>query len=221
MANKTTKSVNFYIDGFNFYYGLKRIIEHQPDWKKFYWIDLVLLCRQFLNEGEEIGKVYYFTSRPKDPKKMAKQNTLLNCNRKINPDLLKVVYGRYANDTIRCEAKYGCKLEYQILEEKETDVNLALQMVIDCFENKCDKVVLFSNDSDFVPPMKRIREYHKNINTMIIFPPGHYSNHLSQICPYALHMEKCKPKFNKSLLPHKVQFDDGKNYEIPESWKIN
>ena len=36
--------VTFYIDGFNFYYGLRRTKRNEPQWADYYWIDMVKLC---------------------------------------------------------------------------------------------------------------------------------------------------------------------------------
>ena len=35
------KRVTFYFDGFNFYFALKRKKKISPEWKDFYWLDLV------------------------------------------------------------------------------------------------------------------------------------------------------------------------------------
>ena len=48
--------VTFYIDGFNFYYGLRRTKRNEPQWGDYYWIDIVKLCRSFLGEGQERPK---------------------------------------------------------------------------------------------------------------------------------------------------------------------
>ena len=32
--------VTFYIDGFNFYYGLRRTKRNEPQWGDYYWIDM-------------------------------------------------------------------------------------------------------------------------------------------------------------------------------------
>ena len=52
--------VTFYIDGFNFYYGLRRTKRNEPQWGDYYWIDMVKLCQGFLGEGQEVEKVIYF-----------------------------------------------------------------------------------------------------------------------------------------------------------------
>lgn len=113
----------------------------------------------------------------------------------------------------------GCKRRYEDPEEKETDVNLAIQMIIDSYEKVCDKMVLISGDTDFVPPLKIIKNNHKHVETMVLFPPGNRSTHLAQISPYNKDLEKQKPKWNKAIMPNEVKFDDGKVFTIPEKWK--
>lgn len=48
--------VTFYIDGFNFYYGLRRTKRNEPQWADYYWIDMVKLCQGFLGEGQKVEK---------------------------------------------------------------------------------------------------------------------------------------------------------------------
>lgn len=43
--------VTFYIDGFNFYNGLKDTIRSDKTWKKYYWLDFVALANQFLDNS--------------------------------------------------------------------------------------------------------------------------------------------------------------------------
>ena len=46
------KRVTFYVDGFNFYYGLKRKKQVDRSWQRFYWIDVVKLFEQFLGPDQ-------------------------------------------------------------------------------------------------------------------------------------------------------------------------
>jgi hypothetical protein len=59
--------VTFYIDGFNFYYGLLRTKRNKPQWGDYYWIDMVKLCQGFLGKGQEVEKAIYFTTSPLNP----------------------------------------------------------------------------------------------------------------------------------------------------------
>ena len=100
--NNMAQRVTFYIDGFNFYYGLKRTKSIDPDWKAFYWIDFVKLFSQFLGKDQVLEKVIYFTASPLDPNKSSRQSALLNANRVLNPGKFEVVRGKYINKPIQC-----------------------------------------------------------------------------------------------------------------------
>ena len=47
-----------YIDGFNFYFGLK----HNAKWKKYYWLDIVKLFESFMRPNQELVAVKYFSA---------------------------------------------------------------------------------------------------------------------------------------------------------------
>ncbi len=87
--------VTFYIDGFNFYYGLRRTKRNEPQWGDYYWIDMVKLCQGFLGEGQEVEKVIYFTASPLNPEKSSRQSAFLNANKLINGESFEVVRGKY------------------------------------------------------------------------------------------------------------------------------
>lgn len=44
------QKVIVYVDGFNFYYGLKS--DHR--WKRYYWLDLVSLFEKFMRPDQEL-----------------------------------------------------------------------------------------------------------------------------------------------------------------------
>lgn len=64
--NIINKKVVFYFDGFNFYNGFKSFTKSNTDWKKYYWIDFIKFCSQFVfsHDGQELHKVKYFTAPP-------------------------------------------------------------------------------------------------------------------------------------------------------------
>ena len=49
MEPKEKQKVIVYIDGFNFYYGLKQSLK----WKKYYWLDVVKLFETFMRPNQE------------------------------------------------------------------------------------------------------------------------------------------------------------------------
>ena len=89
------KRVTVYVDGFNFYYGLKAIKKTDVDWKNYYWIDFVKLFEQFLGPEQSLQKVVYFTASPLNPQKSSRQGTLFNANKLINGERFEIVRGKY------------------------------------------------------------------------------------------------------------------------------
>lgn len=68
MSDKSQKVI-VYIDGFNFYYGLKI-----KPWKRYYWLDIVKLMESFLKPNQELVAVKYFSARPTDVDKRKRQD---------------------------------------------------------------------------------------------------------------------------------------------------
>ncbi len=211
--------VTFYIDGFNFYYGLKTSKKIDPDWAKYYWIDFVKLFSQFLGPDQQLEKVIYFTAAPLDPDKSSRQSALLNANKLIHPGVFEVIRGKYINKNIVCPF---CNHSISRPEEKKTDVNISVRMIGDCVRNTTDQIVLVSADSDLIPPIEFIQRHYPDKKIKIYFPPARYSSDLRD---NALHhrakpvlLEKNKIKFENSRMNDVVAIE-GKSFTKPASWK--
>lgn len=96
------KRVTFYVDGFNFYFGLKRTKKSEPEWKRYYWINIVKLFESFLGEGQILEKVIYFTASPLSPQKNSRQSAFLNANKLLNGERFEIVRGKYLEKHIIC-----------------------------------------------------------------------------------------------------------------------
>ena len=213
------KRVTFYVDGFNFYYGLKRKKQVARSWKRFYWIDIVKLFEQFLGPDQELAKVVYFTASPLDPDKSSRQSALLNANVILHPDKFEIVRGKYINKIIECP---HCHLAINRPEEKKTDVNLSVRMMGDCFKNETDVVILVSADTDLIPPIDFILNNFPEKRVKVYFPPA---NHSFDINSYmrahrsnVIRLEFNVVKFNNAVMPDTVTAG-GKTYTIPDNWK--
>ena len=215
------KRVIFYIDGFNFYYGLKRSKKANDQWAKCYWLDMVKLCESFLGENQELVKVIYFTASPLNPEKNSRQSAFLNANKLLNGDRFEIVRGKYLEKHIRCPY---CKGDISRPEEKKTDVNISIRMIEDCLSNTTDTVALVSADSDLVPPLELIQKLYPNISIKVYFPPSNYSNDLKDNRIHhrsrPVEMKKNLPRFLKAVMPNQVNCN-GKQYTIPEKWRID
>lgn len=71
-SKNMSQRVTFYIDGFNFYYGLRRTKRNEPQWGDYYWIDMVKLCEvvrgKYLDKQIQCPNCHYAISRPEEKK---------------------------------------------------------------------------------------------------------------------------------------------------------
>ncbi|MCQ2194175.1 MAG: NYN domain-containing protein [Paludibacteraceae bacterium] len=213
--------VTVYVDGFNFYYGLRTKKREDRKWLKSYWIDLVKLFEQFLGEEQTLEKVIYFTASPLNKDKSARQSAFLNANKLINGQRFEIVRGKYLEKAIKCP---NCHYTIIRPEEKKTDVNISIRMIADCVQDKTDIVVLVSGDSDLVPPIEFIQKNYACKRIRVYFPPSISSSNLASNMKLhkgtVVYLEKNFKKFEDSAMPE-VVVGDGKTYTIPEKWKIN
>jgi uncharacterized LabA/DUF88 family protein len=211
--------VTFYIDGFNFYFGLRRTRKANPIWANTYWIDMVSFCESFLGKDQCLEKVVYFTASPLSPEKNSRQSAFLNANKLLHPDQFEIVRGKYLEKTILCPY---CKGSINKPEEKKTDVNISVRMIGDCVLNRTDRIILVSADSDLIPPIEFIQKYYSHKNIKVYFPPSNFSYDLRD----NMFHHKSKPvllsnnftKFENAIMPDVVQVGEIK-YTIPSKWK--
>lgn len=208
------KRVTFYFDGFNFYNGLKTKATHDPSWKQFYWLDFVQFCNQFVNSDQKIAKVKYFTSPPLNSNKKSRQAALLSANQLINPDTFEVINGKYYTKNVSCKL---CNQIFQQPEEKRTDVNISNHLLMDCFEDLTDKLVLISADTDLISTLTLIKTKFPEKQLKVYFPPLRTSSELLKAFKPVVYLENNKSKFENSILDEVVSLS-GQTYIRPENW---
>jgi len=198
-----------YVDGFNFYYGLRK----NPNWKKYYWLDVVKFFEMFMKENQELIAVKYFSAKPDDIEKSRNQNAFFQAN-KENPKF-QLILGKYLKKEVVC---YGCGRTIYTHEEKESDVRIATQVIRDVFKNNCDIAIIVSADSDMVPAVEiAIEEGHK---VFVYFPPFQQSSNLRTLCGGAIDLNRYESRFKQCILPEVVHLKTA-NYDlhIPTKWK--
>lgn len=213
------KRVTFYIDGFNFYYALRRAKRRNPLWQRYYWLDMVRFCESFLADGQRLERVVYFTATQQNEDKAFRQNQFLRANHILGGQRFEVVRGKYLDKVIVCPA---CKYAITRPEEKMTDVNISVRMMADCVSDATDIVTLVSADSDLVPPLEFIFERYPQKGVRVYFPPGNFSHDLRdnlrrhRVKPLLL--EKNEHRFIQSVMPDTVT-DGSCSIAIPDKWR--
>jgi len=146
------KKVAIYIDGSNFYFSIKNRFNLKVDIEKF--------CKKLV-EKKDLTKINYYIApidQPQNPKMYAEQQSFFDKLRKIKN--LRIIFGRL-------EKRKKDGKEYFI--EKSTDVNLALDLVLDAQANEYDEAFLISNDGDFSGAVKAsIERFKKKVSSKTI-----------------------------------------------------
>jgi uncharacterized LabA/DUF88 family protein len=209
------QKVIVYIDGFNFYYGLKAISKKDKRWKKFYWLDVVSFFEKMLTSNQELVEVNYFSARPHDADASKRQDLLFSAN-KLNPKF-RLTLGKYLKKDIVCSKCGNITHSY---EEKETDVRIATQMINDVYKNRCDITIIVSADSDMIPSVELIREIEPSHKIYVYFPPFRHSISLSNLCDAERKLSDFKARFNQSMLTDNVTLLNGTVINRPNNWRV-
>ena len=200
-----------YIDGFNLYFGLKN-----KGWKRYYWLDLQALSTALLLPEQTLTATHYFTARLRHTgnNQADKQrqddylDALATCNN------LYIHYGHYLQKTRQCRQ---CKATWPDYEEKMTDVNIAVQLVADAFDDNFDTALILSADSDLTTPVKFVRNRFPNKKIVVAQPPGRNSSHLSNVATTAFQISRKKVQNNQ--LPDTITTAAGIVLQRPATWK--
>ena len=140
-----------YVDGFNFYFGIK-----SKGWRKYYWLDLAGMCRGLLKPGQTLGHCHYFTARIRtDGRSQDARRQAIWLDALATRADITCHFGHYLPKRRRCGA---CGATWISHEEKMTDVNIATQLLIDAFEGRFDTALVISGDSDLTTPIRRVRQ---------------------------------------------------------------
>lgn len=168
-----------YIDGYNLYYGCLKGTAYK-------WLDLLALFeRQVLPSilFERSGlvatsqllpvSIKYFTAdilmrAAKSPDSVSSQSRYHTALKRHLGDRIEIIKGYYSMTESKAKAidpsnksvdpKDCNETLVWKLEEKQTDVNLALHLYHDAFAGEVDHVIVVTNDTDIAPALKMIRD---------------------------------------------------------------
>ena len=65
---------------------------------------------------------------------------------------------------------YQGSRSFNVPEEKRTDVNIAVHMIKDAINDKCDRLIVISGDSDLVPAVKAVKLIAPNKKVIVYVP---------------------------------------------------
>lgn len=154
-----------YVDGFNFYYGcLKRT--------PYKWLDIFKLFSDQILQAQlpkaDIVKLKFFTADIKSKFASSGQHAQKSQSdyhwalEILYPKQLKIIKGYYAADkavlpVFKKPPDKQDRTEVWKLEEKQTDVNIALHLYRDAIRAEAEQIVIVSNDTDLAPALEMIK----------------------------------------------------------------
>lgn len=170
-----------YIDGYNLYYGRLR-------GTRFKWLDVVSLFEGLLHRQDpdaDLQRVRYFTSpalgrfATHGEASVLAQQDYHRALRALHPRRLLMTFGHHSMDRggtwlpeyiagVSCDRRR--RVRVWKIEEKQTDVNLALAMYRDAASGDFEELVVCTNDSDVAPALAAIREDFPNIRLGVVAP---------------------------------------------------
>jgi uncharacterized LabA/DUF88 family protein len=178
---KASKKTAVYIDGYNLYYGRLR-------GTSFKWLDVFQLFQSLLvhrNQNESLEQVNLFTAyalanfatHGKDS--VEAQSAYHRALKAKYDKRIELVYGNHSYDkdgtllpVFQDGQRYDRTNRIRVwkLEEKKTDVNLAINMYRDASKGLYEQLILASNDSDAEPALAAIRQDFPHITIGVVMP---------------------------------------------------
>ena len=185
IENDGALRTRIYIDGYNLYYGC---LKNTP----YKWLDVRALVERILptimyqRDGVSIRyalrspTVKFFTAPILSA--FARSDDSVSCQVNYHAALqahlgnqMEIIAGYHdakparAHRWIEGRAARECEMiDIWKLEEKQSDVSLALHAFSDIMRDEVDQIIAITNDSDFAPAMKMIREHTDAILGLIV-----------------------------------------------------
>lgn len=175
-----------YIDGYNLYYGCLKGTSYK-------WLDLQMLFEKHILPSSSLPQtnsvllplsIKFFTAKiieraARSADSVSSQARYHTALRKLYDGRIQLIEGYYSitESKVRiidpkkpdawlndCQEALAWKLE-----EKQSDVNLALQAYHDAITKEVDQVVIVTNDTDIAPAVDLIRK-HTNVIVGLVVP---------------------------------------------------
>lgn len=173
-----------YVDGYNFYYGCLKGTPYK-------WLDIVRLFQEHVLPSSAFGvpselvRLNYFTAdilerAARSPDSVSSQMKYLRALGLTYPELVEIHKGFYTllpmkahvMDPVEDKKRLRDSAEVLVwkMEEKQSDVRLALEVFQDAMTGAADQIVICSNDTDIAPALEKVRAHRPDIKIGLVVP---------------------------------------------------
>lgn len=230
-----------YIDGYNFYYGCLRGTPYK-------WLDLVQLFEHHIlpsimvedqhghsrtSKLVENPSIQFFTAKilesvAKSVDSVSSQARYHTALRKLYDDRIELIEGYYAVNKMKVrivdaeapnrQPRDCQELQAWKVEEKQSDVNLALRAYHDAITHQIDHAVIVTNDTDIAPALQMIRA-HTNTLIGVVVPTRDQQRQPNTDLVKLAHWTRRHVNSNELVACQLPRVIPGKRPTIkPESW---
>jgi uncharacterized LabA/DUF88 family protein len=197
-----------FVDGFNLYHALNEV----PQYHKYKWLNLAKLSKCFVSQEDNIVDILYFTAYITwNPGKLARHKIYITALRTVG---VKPVLGAFRRKDRTCQV---CHKQYKTFEEKQTDVNIAINLFQTAIADTWDTALIISGDSDLIPAINAVKMTFPSKQIGIVIPIGRRAEELKKAADFH---KKLKQKHLETC-----QFDDTINIDKihilkrPNTWR--
>ncbi len=208
-----TQKWAMYIDGYNFYYAISNNREIAD---ALAWCDFGALASEIIGSRGVVSRIKYFTapvgSLDTSSGEEGRQKLWLRAVRTISN--LEVVLGFHNRDLSSDPFQ---RQKYR--NEKETDVNIAISLVLDAAKDVYDAAILVTGDCDQMPAVRvASEEFARNVEVWL--PPGREPGRWSEFKGNSLvRIMTITPEMLESVrLPDLIRHPGG-NIQAPKKWR--
>jgi uncharacterized LabA/DUF88 family protein len=215
------KRAAFYVDGFNLYHGIcdlqtqpSKVDPMPPSKTHLKWFSIWAFAEFITKQhGESIEKVHYFSALATHmPDSARRHQTYLRALKSTgvlyNLGTFKAKQKRMSFNRLdqNGNSYATAKINWTAHEEKETDVNIAIQLIQDAMDNTADVFYVISADTDLAPAVKLIRARYPNIEYVPVLPPKRAQNkELKQLSSRSgKHIEMKEVNVERCRLPEQI-----------------
>jgi hypothetical protein len=186
------------VDGFNLFHAVAGL---EREWLK--WLDLWRLGQIIAPRSQVIRRVVWATAfRPSTKHEIARHQLYFDA---LQARGVTCLTGHFVVHADGCNA---CGHTWQIAEEKQSDVNLALAVLDDAHENRFDVCYLLTVDGDHAATARFLKEKFPHKKLVSVAPPGRrHSGAILQWADAQVSLEF--GHIAGSLLPAVVEGPDG------------
>lgn len=197
-----------YVDGFNLYHGMHDAYGH-----KYLWLDLVSLSQALRPESQLVTVKYFTASVLDEPEAQGRQDHYIDALTTLHPEQMRTTRGRYQSKQRWCRS---CGATFTLYEEKETDVNIATQLVKDAALRNMTAALIISADSDLAPAVRVAKELRPDLFVAAAFPPKRKSHELAALMPASFPIRESK--LRKSQMETNFELGE-KSFARPSKWQ--